>query len=335
MSIKICSLDFKDNGKEDKWANFALFGECLQNEVKMFDNYREFDIKLPVDEVWQVAFDQSTTCTGIAIKNQRNTKFYMVEVQRNRGVTSEQFIFDLEMFLHNLFNGCVVSHVIYERPIKSESYVSSRILFQLEGIIRILALRYEEFKAARMEFIENSSWRRVVIRPEYTTYSNRKHATEESIKDLFPWSAYYGFPLGKDCDVFEAMGVMFGWFFNSFDELGRPYVRGDKFNGNIGAFILPNVSAQEVSKNFEEAGLKSSWAMEYPRNSIYENIACAVKKYEVVCVEITQPSTMLALYIESGIRWDAPDRVCLVVTASNFTDQRLFSITGDKYHFVL
>lgn len=332
--IKVGTFLFEEHGFTDLWAKFALFGTLKFVDIQFYSEISEVDLGLKAGCAYQISFDQSTSNTGMFIKSLDNTEAYMVEMRKDSGVGPDDYIFMLEMLIHKICGDIAATHLIYERPIKTENYRSSQVLFQLEGMIRALPRRYSEFKAARLDSIENPSWRRVAILPQFKNYE-RKVASEQSIKEIYPWSCHYGNSIGKDRDIFEAMGTMFGWFFNSFDHLGRPYVRGDRFYGNIGCFILPGVSAQSVADELRKAGLDSVWAMQNPRKSIYENIACAVEKYKVVCVEFSDPHTMLALTVEANMKWLAPDKLTVVMVTANYVDSALFKITGNEYHFVI
>lgn len=333
MSVKVCAYAFDKIAADNYWVSFAKFGALTKFDTQWYDSYRDVPIRLNPEKVYQVGLDQSTSNCGIFIKDYENTEAYMMEISREKGMDADEAIFAIEMFLHQTCAGCHISHLIYERPIETADFRSAQVLFQLEGSIRSLVRRYDEFKTARLDCIVNSSWRRVVILDEYKQLSDRKLATEKSIQQIFDWSNCYGFSLGSDRDIYEAMGVIFGWFVNSFDALGRPYVRGERYNGAIGGFILPTVGAEEACKQFQEAGLDATWAVQNPRHSIFENLSAAVEKYKVVCVELNQPYAMLALSIECNVKWMDPDKMTVVLTAANFVDARLFKITGNEYHF--
>lgn len=333
--VKITAFKFDKLEAENYWANFARFGECTSYDTQVYNGMSDVPLRFDTGRCYQIGFDQSTSCTGIFIKDYENTEAWMIEVSKNRGDDASTYIFHLEQLLHKMFDGALISHMVYERPITSQSYQSSRVLFQLEGMIQQLALRYTEFKSARLDNIENSSWRRVVIRQEEKNNPHRKEASSRSIQAIFPWTQVYGATLGSDYDVFEAMGVFFGWFINSYDALGRPYVRGDRFNGVVGGFILPNVSAKEVADQLVAAGIKATWAMANPRKSIYENLVCGIEKYKVICVELTDLPSMLALTVECNFKWESPQNMVVVLVAANYVDEGLFAITGKEYHFVV
>lgn len=331
--IKIGSFEFAGFESENYWADFAVFGELQVSTVDFYDRYQEVELQLDPQDTWQMAIDQSTTNSGIFIKNYNNTRAYMIEVSKERGVHADDYIYDLEMFIHRICVGTKFTHLIYERPIKTESFRSAQVLFQLEGILRAFVRRYEEFKTARLDYIENSSWRSVVVDSEKFPGYSRKEQSAKSIEQVYPWSKGYGGSIGSDFDVYESMGVMFGWFLNSFDKLGRPYVRGDKYTGNIGGFILPFQSAEEVSKAFNDVGIKADWQIAHPSKSIYENIAAGIEHYKVKCVELSDPVVMLALTVECNMKWLNPDKMTVVLVAANYVDQRLFQVTGKEYHF--
>lgn len=333
--IKVGQFTFSEIESKNHWVDFARFGAAGEFSVNVYDSIDEVPQLLDPKKAYQLSLDQSTKNTGIFIKDYKNTEAYMIEFSKQKGDSPDDYIFNLELFIHRLCAGCIFTHLIYERPIKSKNFRSSSVLFQLEGMIRALHKRYDEFKTAKLEYIENSSWFSVVIVDEYKKLANRKEASELSVKAIFDWTSLYGWSIGEDRDIFDAIGVMFGWFINSYDALGRPYVRGDRFNGNIGGFILPAVSAEEVAQEFKNNGIESIWCIENPRKPIYENIACAIEKYKVVCVELTDPYAMLAMSVECNLEWTNPDKMTLVVVAANYVDSKLFDITGKEYHFVL
>lgn len=318
------------------WVHFARFGRMLSCNFEQVDNWRDFPSLLSPEKTYQISIDQSSSVAGVFIKDTENTEAYMIEVSRDkkRGQDADDFIFNFELFINYLTEHSIFTHLIYERPISSENYRSSQVLFQLEGNIRAWVRRYSQFKSACLDNIENTAWRGAVIIKAYEKKYSRKEASQESIREMFPWSCRYMFCLGPDYDVYEAMGVMFGWFFCSFDGLGRPYVRGDKFNGNIGGFFLPGVGSEEIAEQLKQFGIDVNWKVQNPRKSIYENIASAVEKYRVVCVELTDKFAMLSLAVECNFKWTDPDKATVLLVASNFVDNKLFEITGNTYHFI-
>lgn len=333
--IKHQSYAFSELDVPDHWVNFASFGTMLDTKQEYFEDYRESSLKLRPGEVYQMALDQSSSNTGIFIKNITNTEAHMVEVLRPKGQNASDYTWDLEMFLHSFSENCTFSHLLYERPINTEAYRSAQVLFQLEGVICSLPRRYPEFKTAILDNIENSSWRAAVCDKSLEKMYDRKTLSRVSVNNLWPWTREYGFSLYKDNDVFEAIGVMMGWFYNSFDPLGRPYVRGDRTTRTIGGYILPGVGGEQAKKLLEDQGIPSTFYVENPKYSIYKNLAAGVRAYKTICVELTTKYTMLCMCIECNIKWLDPEVMTVILVDASTVDRRLDAIAGGSFHFVL
>ena len=331
--IKIVAFRFEELPSENHWVDFAKFGECTGFEIFGYPTWTGVNFHLNAGEDYQIGMDQSTTCSGVCIKNFRNTEFYMIECKRDSHEDSSEFMFMFEKFLHTICEGCSITHIIYEKPIKSAEFQSARVLFQLEGIVTQLGRRYPEFSTAKIANIENASWRSSVVLKEFNRHG-RKEATAMSIRRIFPWADNYGYSLGKDQDVFESVGILFGWFISAFDPLGRPYVRGDRSKATIGGFIIPGLHAEDAAQMLREAGVSCKWAIENPKNSIAKNIGTALESYTAMCVEFSSKYAMLCLCIESNIKWIDPDFMTVILVEANSIPTKLKEMTGGTYHFV-
>lgn len=334
--IKYCYFEFEEVPRDKDarpFTNFARFGNCTQAICEFADSVNDFNLELE-DGVWSMGLDQSTKNCGVFLKNENNTKAVMLEKHRNVGAEdADTFMFDLERLLHKLCSKITVAHIIYEQPIETKSFRSAQVLFQLEGYIRGLVFRYPEFKLAKLDTITNSSWRAAIICDQFQS-KERKLASYLSVSYALPWVNNYGKSLGADQDIFEAMGVMFGWFAASFDPFGRPYVRGEKFNGSMAGFLLPDVDAEEACSQLKEFGLDVDWRVCNPAMSIYNNIASSVNKDKIVCVELTDKYTMLCLCVEANVKWQDYEKMTMVLVAPNFVNTNLYKLTGNKFHFV-
>lgn len=333
--IKHCRFEFEEFKSDNHWVDFAAFGAVRQFEEKYYDDYHEFVGSMNPEKVYQIGLDQSTSNTGLFVKDYNNTEVHMIEVMRARGQDASDYIYDLEMFLHQLFEGCVVSHIIYERPIKTESYRSSQVLFQLEGTVNALSKRYTEFRNAKIDNIENASWRSVVIDKELENVYSRKELSRISINHIFPWTAQYGMSLYKDNDIFEAIGVIMGWFILSFDPMGRPYCRGDRTTRTVGGYLMPGLPGERVIGLLKDQGIEADLKIENPRYSIYENIAAAPKPFKTVCVELHTKYSMLCMCVECNVKWMDPDVCTLILVDAATVDAKLNDIAGGTFHFVL
>ena len=333
--IKCQEFQFTKLEVPDHWVAFPNFGECVKSRQHFATRWEELPVKLDPEKAYQVACDQSTSNSGIFIKDYENTEVYMIELSRDKGQDATDYIWKFELLLHGLLEGCNVTHLIYERPINSGSYRSSQVLFQLEGAIRGLSKRYAEFRAAKLDHIENSSWRAVVVNSADSRDYERKDASRVSVQRLWPWTADYGYSLGKDNDIYEAIGILFGWFFNAFDHLGRPYMRGERTTRTIGGLIIPGLPAEVIQKKLTEEGIESELRVENPKYSIYQNLVSGVDAYKTLCVEITSKYAMLCLCVECNIKWVDPDVMTLIVTDASCVSSALREVAGGEFHFVI
>lgn len=333
--IKHRSFLFEELTVGNHWVNFANFGDLVGMSEEFLESSATDKVLLDPSKVWQVGFDQSTSNTGIFIKDYNNTEVHMIEVSREKGQIAGDYIFNLEMFLHRTFEAVSVSHMIYEKPILTKEYRSSRTLFQLEGMLCTLPKRYKEFSTACLDNIENQSWRSSVVPKELDRLYERKQASRMAVEKIYPWCSHYGYSLGPDNDVYEAIGILMGWFICSFDALGRPYVRGSRTTKTIGGFIFPGVTGEEMSRTLDEAGVKHRLLVENPSYSIYKNLAAGVKPYEVTCVEMTNPYAMLCLCVECNVKWENPSCTSVLLADAATCDSTLTAMSGGVFHFVL
>lgn len=332
---KYAKFTFDELDVPDHWVAFPAFGALTSSFVEHTDGYRQVDIQLNPDEVYQVSFDQSSSNTGMFIKNYRNTEAYMVEISRARGQDAGDYIYQLELFIHQIFEQVPVSHLVYEKPIKGKSFRSSQVLFQLEGMLVGLAKRYPEFKTAKVDNITNSSWRSVIIDETLLPGHTRKELSRVSVNKVWDWTRAYGFSLGTDEDVFEAVAIMMGWFYKSFDHLGRPYVRGVTATRPIGALVLPGISGEQAIKLLADQGIEAQLFIENPGNSIYKNLAAIVEHYKVSCVEFSSKYAMLAICVESNIVWADYEYLTVILTDAACVDGKLKEISGGVFQFVI
>ena len=316
------------------YINFMDFGECIGFDVNHYKSVHDFEFKLRDDMVYDVGFDQSTSNTGVIIKNCNNTEVYLLEVSRQKGQDPYQYMFDLELLLDKLTRGSHISHLLYEEPINTKNYRSAQVLFALEGVIQGLPKRYEAFQTAKIDNVPNSTWVKRIKNSRFEDYE-RKTMTMYSVLELFPWARLYGESIGKDKDIFDAIGVMNGWFRSSYDAQGRPYVKGKEFQGGIGCYLLPNVNSGELCDSFEEHGISSKWAMYNPNLSTYENIAKFAQKDKVAFVTTDDQHAMLNLCVLAGWKFQKMESMCIMIVTPNYMDKRVYEIAGKEFCFVL
>lgn len=336
MHIKCLSLSFELLPVFKEIIDFYKFGSCTNYQVQEVTDITDVHIKLDKSKIYDLSFDQSSTCTGIFIKDTKNTEAFIIEVKRTANMSADDYIFELEMFVNKITQGCTILHLIYERPIKTETFRSSQVAFQLEGIIRQWIRRYDQFKTAFLDNIEPTSWKASIVDKErFSSNYTSKEASKESIIELFPWTGFYGYSLNKDNDGYESIGIMFGWYLCSFDAFGRPYVRGEEFKGNIGCVVLPEVDVIELSKMMTDNNIENKWFVYNPKFSVFQNILKSADKYQVSLIQIEDLYTALCVCIEANIKYPSSGKVVLAVITPEHQSAASKRILGDTFHFYL
>lgn len=338
MSIYLKSLHILFEKLPDfrPYVDFYRFGNIIDFHLTEGMDLKQLNILLSDNVIYDISFDQSTSNTGIFIKAHDNSEAYMIEVCKKSNTTPESYMYELETIIHGICKGHHFLNLIYEKPIKTNNFRSSQVLFQLEGMLRMLPLRYEEFKSTHYDNISKTSWASCVFDTErYGSNYSDKEAAKQSVIMHFPWTQWFGFSLGKDNDGYEAVGVMMGWFCTAFDPLGRPYVRGDSFNGNVGCTILPGFSYSMLYEELKKENVNAKWFVYDPKSSIFKNIVKAAEKDCVVLVHVDDPYIKLALSVESNLKLFDYEFFTLAIATPNFMTAAAKRVLGTQFHFYL
>ena len=318
------------------YIHFAKFSSPINFDINEGTSLSALNLNLDDNIVYDISFDQSTTNTGIFIKAHNNTEIFMIEVYKKAGTSTEDYMFELETIIHSLCEDKLLLHLIYEKPIKSNNFRSSQVLFQLEGLLRMFAKRYKEFKSVKYETISKFEWAANIFdKQKFGSDYSDKHLSKQAIINLFDWTHYFGSSLYQDNDGYEAVGVMMGWFISAYDPLGRPYVRGDNFNGTVGCIVLPGVPYSSLYEELKKEEVDTKWFVFNPKTSIFKNIIKAAEQNYVVLVHIEDPYIKLALSVESNLKLFECDYFTLVIATPNFMSASAKRILGSQFHFYL
>lgn len=336
MHIKCLEAKFELLPNRNNFIDFYKFGKLNTYEISEGSSIEDLKLNIDPSFIYDISFDQSSTCTGIFLRDLNNTVVYIIEVRRTKDMNADDYIFDLEMFVNELTQNLTLLHLIYEKPIKTEMFRSSQVAFQLEGSIRQWIRRYTQFKNCLLDNIEAVSWKSCIVNKDVwgSDYTS-KEASKSAIIELFPWTRFYGSSLYKDNDGYEAIGIMFGWYFCSFDPLGRPYVRGDEYNGNVGCIVMPNVDAETLSDSLNKADVKSKWFVFNPRLSTFKNIMKGAEKYQVSVVQIEDPYTALCVCVEANVILPQSGTLSLVIATPENMTSTAKRVIGTDFHFYL
>lgn len=164
-----------------------------------------------------IAFDQSTSQTGIALKLHGGPVLCIVDFI-NRGTYSKEVYQELlKMFLESFLKGLDVQYVVYEDPVeRSKTVMTRNILMELRGFIKTLAVRIPEMRNATFVEVNIGTWRKHYLKDPI--YKGRRKQTElvkiaamdETLR-RFPVFKDYVDTFRKPPDSMDAVGILEGW----------------------------------------------------------------------------------------------------------------------------
>lgn len=336
MHIKCLDVRFDMLPEHNNFTDFYKFGQVISYNIHEGTDLNDLGLDIDTSIIYDISFDQSSTCTGIFLRDLNNTAAYIIEVRRTKDMDADDYIFELEMFVNELTKNLTILHLIYEKPIKTEMFRSSQVAFQLEGSIRQWNRRYSQFKNCLLDNIEAVSWKSSIVNKEVwgSNYTS-KEASKSSIIELFPWAGFYGSSLYKDNDGYEAVGIMFGWYFCSFDPLGRPYVRGDEYSGNVGCIVIADIDAEVLAESLNQSDVNAKWFVFNPKLSTFKNIMKGAEKYQISVIQIEDAYTVLCVCIEANVILPKSGKISLVVATPENMSASAKRIIGTDFHFYL
>ena len=245
----------------------------------------EFSLTLMKNKEYDVALDQSTSCTGIAIFSTDNDVKILLEVARDTG-EKETFYRDLKHILGAIVKDNKIRLVICEDPpyVKNKMY-SSRMLLELRGRIQEWMYDIPEFTEAEFCSIFPQSWKTFVVdKSKGTGRSNKKACIAEDICDVYPiFLSYFGQRYNKDLDGFDAVGILIGYRKYAFTDDGVRLICGTQEKRHTSLVFYRYIPAEwikdknKLNEEFKElyVFIKPKFRMYNTRYNKHENIRMA------------------------------------------------------------
>ena len=166
-----------------------------------------------------VAFDQSTSCTGFVIDLLGGNVMIVGEIV-NENLHADFYVDGLLNIIREIISKLNSRYVIIEEPLKYVTHRQNPVLIRLKNAIIDLfeldGLTYEKFYK-----IAPQSWRAGLINKDNPYKKTSKEATAYEVLELFPmlekFKPYVHNPTNNSgYDAFDAVGILIG-FRNRFD----------------------------------------------------------------------------------------------------------------------
>ena len=169
--------------------------------------------KLEDDVLYDVALDQSNTCTGMTIRPVKEDKVLICELINN-GIDFSHYRQGLITVLKKLLVGHKVRYFIMEEPLGYITGRRNKELTRLKHVLTDFVNDTEGLDIKKFDAIAPQSWRAGLIKKDNPHPKNSKLACVHEITSAFPETKNlysYEKPAGADYDGFESFGILLGY----------------------------------------------------------------------------------------------------------------------------
>lgn len=176
---------------------------------------RDFSEKYNLEKevLYDVALDQSNTCTGVTIRDVRENRLLIMEIINN-GVNFESYRGVLVTLLERLLVGNNVRYMIMEEPL---GYITGRRNKELTKLKHTLIDFVKETRGlciTKFDTVAPQSWRAGIIQKDNPEPKNSKLACVHEVIKMYPETATMRSHKkigGADYDGFESCGILCGY----------------------------------------------------------------------------------------------------------------------------
>lgn len=245
---------------------------CTEKGVVDSCIYPKFYI-IPKDIEVQIGIDQSTSESGLYVKNYKTNEFICVLNFKNHGLTPKEYTKMFKNILSSMLTGAQVRRLVYEshEAIGNNRY-SSRVLKDLADAIKDLKYTCNGLANAEILTEKPNAWRSAFIPKErysgnYNTV-NVKHAVVQECLLRYPFLKDFQTRCSESYDSFEAIGILDG-------HLERNYTKE-------GIRIV--TKSLEIERNHLSAKYFEKWRTDSDIQVIIAKYAPIIQKRDVVYV---------------------------------------------------
>lgn len=247
-----------------------------------------FELILGSDRTWIIGIDQSTSCTGLCLRDFNNEFLILLDVKNSNPVDKVTYFRDLKCLLRRLTENKHISYLIYEKPAPKDMY-SSRVLQELKGKLEDWITDMPWLADTVVEGLFPQTWKKYVVdKRKGKNRSKSKINIAEDLCDMFPGiSAYLSrYAFGNSYDSFDACGIVTGYLAYAFTSEGYPKIHGTIEKRHVSLVGYAWIDKDEVL-SFPTTVLKQAKYTFAPKmklmaldRKMYENVRMASSTYK-------------------------------------------------------
>ena len=294
---------------QDRYEKRILSGREFVKFFELFDDY-----------VYDVGFDQSTSCTGLSIKDVDSKVIVMCELV-NRHLDKPAFIRVLLTIVDNLFKSKNIRYVFVEEPLKFITGHQEPILVELKN--RLVELLSSKPNIQHVKLIQPQSWRSGLIGKDNPHAKNSKSATVWEVERRYSKtrifeSLTYNPSDNGGYDGFESLGILLGsldrYNISKEDTIIKNIGPKNSTKIGVGFFCKPNdfqnylKLVDMIVKDYNKPKMK----IYNEEETIYANVKMALTD-DVSIMEISEPIAIIDSMIKFNLEVDDSQLFLIVV----------------------
>lgn len=281
-----------------------------QKTAREFVN--EFKTELACD-LYDVALDQSTSCTGVTIKSVDETFILVLEVV-NCGTQSLFMINSLKRILEMLLTGKELRYVIIEEPLP---FIVGRHNAKLTSLKNDLIKFFKSdcFSINNQPLIKPQSWRAGLIKKDNPHAKNSKEACVFEVLRVYPLMSNFieithNPTNDSGYDGFESLGILIGYLnrFSVTNETNIVKILGPKNTTKFGVGIFSYsestlVEIKEILEFLSQACKKlgpPKVKIYNEEESIYSNVKMSLTD-NLTLAKITKEIDSISILLRFGV----------------------------------
>lgn len=251
----------------------------------------DFRLVLTKDAAWKIGVDQSTRCTGVALKSDDCKFVVLMDLRRDHAESRDTFYRSLKYFFRRLAKGNKFSLIVNEKPVPAKFRNSQEILRELLGRLNEWIDDIPEFSGVKHAAVFPQVWRSLVVdKSKGKKRSNIKSEIAADIVDMYPGleSYYMNYP-DSGYDSFEALGILDGYLRYAYDDDGMELICGTIEKTHHALVCFDWVDNERLRSNYlQDVFGDAIWCykpllLKYNRRySFYENVRMASSNHPAV-----------------------------------------------------
>ena len=314
-------------------GEFYEVGQQINNALReYFDENTRFYLSL----------DQSTTCTGICIRDVEGTVYSILDFKREN-TDKYLYISQLRKLVSSIVSGLRLNLIVIESPLNLRFSKATPVLRELKGFIESWRYDIPEFFNIPMESILPQQWKAKVLDKSKGTnrYQIKKEIAIDICDKLPILKRYFVRCPATDYDSFDATGIILGYLAQNYDTAGNKVNYGSAIYNYKMHIFVKYIPVHDV-KNLDVVmkGLprkQDPILLKYNQeHTFFDNIRMLCGSYDIGYFIIENTNIMLDMFWETNensIKGNC--FICVVARQGYFTQKQLEKAKDENHYFYL